>query len=185
MELNGVVFPRPRSSYTLESMEGKILFVPKFDIYLQRTRSDRLNSSESVMTPANKLQKSFNEENNHHLKRTPIFSHKKFSASNDIQEDKSFLTPISHSTLILAKKNFQENSPPDGFTLNTIQEESSNIRASQPYCFIPKNGAPSMKGKMVTRMSTRMRDSTSLTTEGIKKLKLMESNLNNPYFELS
>jgi hypothetical protein len=128
MELNGVVFPRPRSSYTVVSMEGKILFIPKFDIYQQRTRGDRQNSKEFMMTPSNRIKQSFSEESNNHHHRTPIFENRKLS--NDIQEDKSYQTNASHSTLLLAKKNFNENDPQEGSTLNTILEEQTSIRAS-------------------------------------------------------
>ena len=33
MELNRIVFPSPVSSYSYESMKGKLIFVPKFPIY--------------------------------------------------------------------------------------------------------------------------------------------------------
>lgn len=31
MELNRLVFPRPPSAYTHDSMKGKLFYVPKFD----------------------------------------------------------------------------------------------------------------------------------------------------------
>ena len=39
------------------------------------------------------------------------------------------------------------------------------LRASQPYSFMPKNGAPSVKGKVISRISTKLRDSVSLSRE--------------------
>ncbi len=55
----------------------------------------------------------------------------------------------------------EENHDSSAYQLksNCRERSNGNMRASQPYAFMPKNGAPSMKGKMITRASNKMRDS--------------------------
>ena len=51
------------------------------------------------------------------------------------------------------------------------------MRASQPYTFIPKNGAPSVKGKILTRVSHKMRESVSHNTrESFKTTQHLKAN---------
>jgi hypothetical protein len=46
MELNRLVFPRPASSYTHETMKGKIIYVPKYEIVenIATPFTERLNN---------------------------------------------------------------------------------------------------------------------------------------------
>ena len=111
------------------------------------------------------LKHSFNEQRSTIINRTPYFNQRKLSASQSPKNDILSLTPLSHSNIMLDRVNHKQNNPSDSIptSLNTIMEESVNLRASQPYHFVPKNGAPSMKGKMMTRMSTKIRESCSLS----------------------
>lgn len=53
MELNRLVFPRPKSSYTHESMRGKILYIPKiktaFEKIAAATKLTNLNFASSLL----------------------------------------------------------------------------------------------------------------------------------------
>ena len=52
MEFNRLVFPCPRSSYTHESLKGKILYIPKFPIY-KNTRDTDIDFLNKIYPSAN------------------------------------------------------------------------------------------------------------------------------------
>ena len=55
MELNRLVFPKPTSSYTHDSMKGKIIYIPKSENILNHLNLKLLENLNTSITLTNKF----------------------------------------------------------------------------------------------------------------------------------